>query len=66
MGGRVDQKILGFDVAVTYSHGVDMMEGAAHLVNIEANKQSGHSLAVLAVVLADPVDRLWNVFQHEV
>lgn len=37
-----------------------------HLVNIELDKEGGHALPILRVVLANAVHCLWHKLQHQV
>mmetsp|Transcript_34320 Transcript_34320/g.87763 ORF Transcript_34320/g.87763 Transcript_34320/m.87763 type:complete len:236 (+) Transcript_34320:740-1447(+) len=66
MALRVDQQVLGLDVAVADADQVDVMQRAAHLVHIQLHKERGHVLPHLGVVLADAVHRVGDVLQHQV
>ena len=41
-------------------------QGMRHLVDIELDKEGGHPLAILGVVLADAVHSLRHKLQHQV
>mmetsp|Transcript_23798 Transcript_23798/g.42325 ORF Transcript_23798/g.42325 Transcript_23798/m.42325 type:complete len:216 (+) Transcript_23798:1038-1685(+) len=45
---------------------MDIVQRAAHLVDVELHKQRGHVLPHLSVMLADAVHRVRNVLQHQV
>lgn len=48
------------------AQGVDVRQGAAHLVGVQLHVQPRHALPRLAVVLADAVHRFRNILQHQI
>lgn len=63
---RVHCTCLWLDVAMADACTVDVAEGSTHLVRVQLDEDVGHALIVLRVVLADSVDCVWHVLQHQV
>lgn len=57
---------LGLNVAMADAEGVDVRQGAAHLVGVQLHVKPRHALPRLAVVLADAVHRFRNELQHQI
>lgn len=65
-GGRVEEEVLGLDIAVADANRVDVGERAEELVHIQLDVVHRHCLLELGVVSRRAVDRFGNVFEHEV
>lgn len=65
-GTRVQQQILGLDVAVADALGVYVGEGAEELVDVELDFQDGHGGLHLVEIPRGAVDGLGDVLLHEI
>lgn len=63
-GGGVEKEILGLDISVAYTDGMDVGKGAEELVHVELDLEHGHGLFEFGVVPAGAVDSFWDVFEH--
>ena len=61
-GGWVEKEVLGLDVTVADTDGVDVHEGAEELVHVKLDLEHGHWLLELCIVAARSVNGFWNVF----
>jgi len=62
----IEEEVLGLDVAVADAHGVDVAQGAAQLVHVEAHEEDGEGDLGLLVLSGDGVDCLGDEFEHQV
>lgn len=65
-GGRVEKEVLGLDVTVADTDGVDVHQGTEELVHIQLDLEHWHRLLELGIVPAGTVHGLGDVFEHKV
>jgi hypothetical protein len=64
--GWIQKQVLGLDISVTDSLGVDVCEGAEELVDVELDLQHWHCRLHLVEVARCSVDGFRNVFKNKV
>lgn len=64
--GWVEEEVLGLDVPVTDSKGVDVRQGAEQLVHVQLYVRDRDRLLVLGIVTGYFVDGFRDVLQYEV
>jgi hypothetical protein len=63
---RVQEKILGLNVAVTNADRMNIGERAEELIHIKLDLKNGHGLFKLYVVSTGAIDRLRDEFKNEI